>query len=199
MRDKIISKCLKTIQKKDPNIDNDELEKIEYGLVGIYILITKLIIIFALALILGIYKEVFIFFIIYAIIRSTSFGLHASKSWICLIVSIILMIGVPYISLNIIFPFYLKPPLCLICTLLIGLYSPADTAKRPIINHKRRMIYKTISISLAIIYTITCIFISNNYISNCLIFALIIQSIIILPITYKFLKEPYNNYKNYIK
>jgi accessory gene regulator protein AgrB len=41
------------------------------------------------------------------------------------------------------------------------------------------------------------IVIKNNTLSNCFIFALIIQIIIMLPITYKLFGVSYNNYKNY--
>ena len=197
MRNFVINKCLKIIKDNDPNISETKLEEIEYGLVGIYILITKLVIIFAVALIMGIFKEVIIFLFIYSLIRATSFGIHASKSWICLIVSLLLMLGVPYISLIITIPTVFKIVILAITTILICLYSPADTEKRPIINPKRRLTYKVVSTMTAIIFTIVSLVISNNYISNCLVFALIIQSVIILPITYKIFKAPYNNYKNY--
>ena len=197
MRKFIINKCLKIIKDNNPKISKTKLEEIEYGLVGIYILITKLIIIFAVAFILGIFKEVIVFLFIYTLIRATSFGIHASKSWVCLIVSLLLMIGIPYISLIIKIPLVIKLIILIITTILILLYSPADTEKRPIVNQKRRLTYKIISTVTAIIFMILALTINHNYISNCLMFALIIQSIIILPVTYKIFKAPYNNYKNY--
>ena len=39
----------------------------------------------------------------------------------------------------------------------------------------------------------------NNFISNCLIFALILENILISPITYKLFKLPYNNYITFLK
>ena len=197
MRKYIIGKCMKIVSN-NKNLDKTTLEEIEYGLIAIYILITKLIIIFAIAFILGILKETFIFILIYSIIRAFSFGMHANKSWICLIISTIIMIGIPFISLHLNIPLYLKIILGIITTLLIFKNSPADTVKRPIINPKRRKIYKIISTFIAIIFTIISIFIDNNFISNCLIFSLIIQAIIISPLTYKLFKMPYNNYKKYL-
>ena len=197
MRKYIISNCMKIVADNNPDLDKTKLDEIEYGLISIYILITKLIIIFALAYILGIFKEVIIFSFIYAIIRTPSFGIHASKSWICLLVSSIVFIGMPYINLNITIPLTLKIILGIISTLLILKNSPADTHKRPIVNPKRRKIYKLISTFIAIAFTVISIIIDNNFISNCLISSLLIQCIIISPLTYKLFKMPYNNYKNY--
>ena len=197
MRKYIIGNCMKIVADNTPDLDKTKLDEIEYGLISIYILITKLIIIFALAYILGIFKEVVIFSLIYAIIRTPSFGIHASKSWICLLVSTIVFIGIPYISLNITIPLTLKIILGIISTLLILKNSPADTHKRPIVSPKRRKVYKVISTIVAIAFTVISIIIDNNFISNCLISSLLIQCIIISPLTYKLFKMPYNNYKNY--
>lgn len=87
----------------------------------------------------------------------------------------------------------------IILTIGMMLFSPADTHKRPIVNKKRRRIYKIISTIISIIYVILSIIIKNAYISNCFIFAIVLQNILISPITYKIFKLPYNNYKEYIK
>ena len=197
MRKYIIGNCMKIVADNNPDLDKTKLDEIEYGLISIYILITKLIIIFALAYILGIFKEVVIFSLLYAIIRTPSFGIHASKSWICLLVSSIIFLGVPYVNINITIPLTLKIILGVISTLLILKNSPADTHKRPIVNPKRRKIYKLISTIIAIAFTVISIIINNNFISNCLISSLLIQCVIISPLTYKLFKMPYNNYKNY--
>ena len=77
------------------------------------------------------------------------------------------------------------------------LYAPADTVKRPLINKKKRKMYKILSVITALIF-ISLIFIVDNFlIKNILIFALILESILILPITYKIFKLPYRNYLNY--
>ena len=96
MKKKIINWCLKKVQE-NISYSNEELEILEYGLVSIYLLITKLVIIFALCFILGILKEAVIFMIFYNIIRLPSFGFHAPKSWICLVMSSIIFICIPFL------------------------------------------------------------------------------------------------------
>ena len=187
------------IIKKNKDYDDKKLAEIEYGLVGLYLTLSKSVVIFILALILGIFKEVFIFLIIYNLIRLTSFGIHAKKSWICLVSSIIVFIGTPIVMLHLNLNFYLKLIIGIIGIIHIYIYSPADTKKRPIVNKKRRLIYKLISTGIAITFTVISLLISNNYLSNCMLFALIIQNIFISPITYKICKEPYNNYITFLK
>lgn len=177
--------------------DNIKKEELKYGLVAIYLLVTKLIIILILAFLLGILKEVILFTIIYIPIRAVSFGLHATKSWICLVSSTIIFVGLPFISKYLLMSTYLKSIIGIISILLMFKNSPADTHKRPIINENRRLFFKYFSVIIAIIYTTLSIFINNNFISNSLLLTLIIQCFITSPLVYKLFKLPYNNYKNF--
>lgn len=198
MRNKVINNILLFIQKYN-SYNNDQIEKIKYGLESIYILITKSFVIVIGAILLGILKELLIFILFYNLIRMTSFGLHATKSWICLISSLIIFLIAPYVCKFIYINIYIKAILGIILILRIYICAPADTYKRPIINQKRRNIYKTISTLISIIYIFSSIFININFISNCLIFSLIVQLIMISPYTYKLFKLPYNNYLGYIE
>ena len=77
--------------------------------------------------------------------------------------------------------------------------APADTKKRPIVNKKRRLIYKITSTILTISYGIMSFLIKNNYIVNCLILSMIMQNFMIAPTIYKIFKLPYNNYIQFLK
>lgn len=197
MKKVFIDWCLKKVQE-GKKYTEDELEQIEYGLVSIYLLITKLIVIFAICLIIGTFKEALLFLILYNIIRLPSFGLHASKSWICLLTSSIIFVGLPIIMKNIDFNLITKTIIGLYGVIFMYLFSPADTHKRPIINKKRREVYKILSVLITFIFTISSFIIKDNYICNCLLFSIIIQTIIISPLTYKLFNMPYNNYKTYL-
>lgn len=177
--------------------NKEQQEEIKYGLEAIYLLITKFIVIFLISFILGLWKETLLFLGLFNLLRATAFGLHASKSIYCWISSVICFLLIPYICLNVIFPIWFFIIGTIICIIMFILYAPADTIKRPLINAKKRKIYKIITIITSIIYTITIFFISNNVIKNSLILSMILQVILILPITYKLFKLPYNNYKHY--
>lgn len=95
-------------------------------------------------------------------------------------------------------PFIIKLILGIVCVLLIYKNSPADTEKRPIVNPKRRKKFKIISVIIATSYVIISFFV-NNFISNSLLFSLLVEVIFISPLTYKIFKLPYNNYINYLE
>ena len=97
MKKFLLKHIIEFIKTNNSNITEMQLEEVEYGLESIYLTITKMIIIFSLATILHILKEVIILTIFYNIIRSTAFGLHATKSIYCLITSLIMFIGGVYI------------------------------------------------------------------------------------------------------
>ena len=198
MKKKIINSTINLI-KKNRNYSEEKLVVIKYGLEGVYLTISKLIIIGLIAYILGIFKEVIIFLALYNVIRTTSFGLHATKSWICLLSSSIIFIIFPLICKYLFITDYLKMIVGLILILLIYKNAPADTHKRPIINPKRRLFFKYTSTFIAIIFVYCALLINNNFLSNCFILSLLVQSFMISPTIYKIFKLPYNNYLVYLK
>lgn len=194
MKSFFMDKSLAFLCKYNTYSDED-IEKLSYGLEGIYLTITKLIIIFALALLLNIFKEIIFLLIIFNIIRYFGFGIHAKKSSECLITSLILFIILPFafLTFNI-----SKKILFIISTISIlsfFLFAPADTIKRPLKNKKKRTIRKILTIIVGIIYLLCGSIINNYTISTLFFLAIIIQSIVINPITYKLMRQPYNNYK----
>ena len=198
MKKFIISKTMKYI-KKNTNYDDIKLKEIEYGLVSIYLMISKLIIIFSISLLLGIFKEMIIYMLIYNILRMPSFGLHATKSWICLLSSTILFIGIPYLCIFLSIPMVIKIIIGILGILFMFKNAPADTKKKPIVSKKRRQTYKFISTLLTIIFVVLSIIIKDNYISNCLVFTIIMQNCMISPTVYKIFKLPYNNYITFLR
>ncbi len=78
MKKFVLDKCMNII-KKNKNYDKTKLAEIKYGLEGLYLMITKLIIITIIAIILNITKEYLLFMLIYTIMRAPSFGIHAKK------------------------------------------------------------------------------------------------------------------------
>lgn len=198
MKKFIIDKCMNYI-KNNTNYNETKLSEIRYGLVSIYLMITKLIIIFALSILLDIFKEVLMFLVIYNILRTPSFGLHATKSWICLLSSTLLFIGIPYLCLNLNIPIIIKSFIGVAGICFMFKNSPADTYKKPIVSKKRRERYKFISTVICCIMALISIYIKDSFISNCLVFSIIIQNLMISPTVYKIFNLPYNNYIEYLK
>lgn len=197
MKDLIIGKQLNVIKKYN-NFDDDKLAVIKYGLESIYILITKTIIILLVSYLLGLLKQTVIFLVCYNFIRIPSFGLHATKSWICLVSSLLIFIILPFICTVITIPMYLKIIIGLIGLAFIIKNAPADTYKRPIISKKRRMFFKVCSSIVTIAMISFSLFIEDQFLANSLLFSIILQCFMISPTVYKFFKLPYNNYKRYV-
>ena len=196
MKEVFLNSSITLISKKK-KYSNDDIEIIKYGLEALYLTITKTIIIFSLAYFLGIVKEVIMLLLTYNIIRAQAFGLHASKSIYCLISSIISFIGGAYLCKYLTLPNWIIIVTSIICVILLFLYAPADTHKRPLINTKKRKKFKFLSVTFGIIYTIIIILFIKFPITNFLLIGMILEVIMILPITYKIFNLPYNNYKNY--
>lgn len=196
MKKKFLNSSMEFI-KNNKYYSEEQLEIIAYGLEALYLMFTKMIIIFAIAYLLGIFREMLLILVTYNVIRSQSFGIHANKSIYCLISSLIMFIGGALICKYFILPFAVIISLALVCNVCLLLYAPADTYNRPLVNAKKRKRYKIVSFLLGIIYTILIIIFKDHFIVNFLLFGMIEAVISILPITYKTFHLPYNNYKNY--
>lgn len=197
MRERFLKKSMDSVKKKYPDYSEEKLEEIEYGLDAIYLNIPKTIIIFFLSIVLGIFKDMILLLLFYGILRTFAFGMHASKSLYCLIISTVMFIGgaivCKYVNMN----SYVKIIISFISLICIIKYAPADTHKRPLINAKRRKIYKIISSIIALIYIALIIIFVNKDISIYLTMGLLESVVMIHPITYKVFQLPYANYKHY--
>lgn len=198
MKNLVVNGCLNYIKKYNKYSD-EQIAIMRYGLEGIYLTLSKTIVILLLSLILGYIFQTLIFFLIYGLLRTFSYGLHAKKSWMCWISSIIIFIAIPIIAYNFELSIYIKITVGIIGTLLMLKNSPADTFKRPIISRNKRLKLKIISTTISLSYLIISLYVNNQFISNCLIYSVLLQNILISPLTYKLFGLPYNNYISYLK
>lgn len=199
MKKRILNYCINAIKKNcDNKYDGEKLAEIRYGLEAIYLTFTKLVVVIITALILGIFEEMITIMLLYNVLRITGYGIHAKKSWMCLVSSLIIFIGAPLLAMNIIVPIFMKIIVCALCVIAYYLYSPADTEKHPLIRGGRRVMYRKITVLTSLIYTFICLYTTNVFLSNAILCALLIEVGMILPISYKIFKLPYNNYKNYV-
>ena len=196
MKNKILDSTINII-KKYYNYDEIKLKEIRYGLESLYLSITKIIVIFFISFFIHTTKELCLLFLIYGILRLVAFGLHTKKTIHCWITSLITFSLIPYLikELNIDYIYILI--ISIISFILICIYAPSDTEKRPLINKKKRTIYKILSIIISLIYSIIIIIIKSFYIKRLFMFSLLLESLLILPISYKLFGLKYDNYKRY--
>ena len=198
IREWFLNKSIDSIRKKYPQYNEEKLEEISYGLEATYITFTKTIVIFAVAAIIGIAKDVLFVLLAYNIIRTTAFGMHAKKSWHCYLISGLLFIGTAIICRYCDINPYVKYLIGVISFIVLFRYAPADTYKRPLINKYKRERYKIITIIMGLVYLILIILFKNSIVSSYLCFGLLDASLMIHPLVYRMFQLPYDNYKNYI-
>ena len=196
MKNAIIKSTMNSI-KTYKNFDDKKLSEIKYGLEALYLTITKIVVIILISIPLGTIKELLYIFLFYGLLRITGFGAHTKTSLQCWIWSLTIFLLFPYLVKNIVIPKNIAIFLMCLLLILILVYAPADTEKRPLIHKKKRIIYKIICFVNTLIYIIISIFLSSNYFINIFLFSILIQVIMVLPITYKLLGIKYNNYKYY--
>ncbi|MCI7084267.1 MAG: accessory gene regulator B family protein [Tenericutes bacterium] len=196
MKEVIINNIMLNI-KNNKDYTEQKLNEIRYGLEALYLTSTKIAVIYIIAVILNSYKELTLIFLLYGTLRLTGFGIHAKSSKECWISSLLIFVPIPYLLKFIFIPKYINIILSIIGTILLLIYSPADTEKRPLIHKKKRIIYKILTTTISTIYTILNIITKDNILSNIITFSILLEAIIVLPISYKLFGLKYNNYLNY--
>ena len=193
MKEVIINNIMLNI-KNNKDYTEQKLNEIRYGLEALYLTSTKIAVIYIIAVILNSYKELTLIFLLYGTLRLTGFGIHAKSSKECWISSLLIFVPIPYLLKFIFIPKYINIILSIIGTILLLIYSPADTEKRPLIHKKKRIIYKILTTTISTIYTILNIITKDNILSNIITFSILLEAIIVLPISYKLFGLKYNNY-----
>ena len=197
MKKKFLKFSMNSIKEKFPDYSEEKLEEIEYGIEALYLTFTKIIVITLLSIMLGVIKEVFLIMIFYNIIRTTAFGMHAKTSLQCYIISTTLFVGIGLITKYIDINGYIKIVAAIICFVHMIIFAPADTYKRPLINKRKRKIYKIITIITSFIFVILIILFKDNILTTYMMFGLVDATLMIHPLIYRMFQLPYNNYKTY--
>lgn len=184
------------LAKRNKEYSNEDVEVMRYALEGIYLTFTKILVITLIACLLGLFKEYIWFVLLYTPIRSVSFGWHANTTKECWVVSILAFILIPYTFSIITINRITKIILLTFSIFIFAWYSPADTKKKPIINKKRRLMFKVVSLIIILVYSYYALN-NSNLISNLMIASLLYQSLLINPLIYKITHQEFNNYKTY--
>jgi len=187
MRDKVVDKIMLQIKDNNKDLDNVKYAEIRYGLQAIYTLVTKTFVIFFLAIILNIFYEFILFFVFYSILRSVGYGTHANSNLSCWIFSTLFLIGIPLVFSNIVIPLYVKIFLWILFFINFIIFAPADTKKKPMINKKRKLKFKIILLLFSLLYLV--LLLKFNGLSNYILSAMLLESILVNPIGYLIMGE----------
>lgn len=198
MKQKFVNSSINFITKYQ-ECDDLKLKRLKYGLEGIYSLVVKLTVVLIIAILTKTIEETALLILFYAGIRTFSYGIHAKSNIACWITTLIMYNGFPYIISTITVPKLIGYIILAVVLISMILWAPADTPKRPLIRKKHRLKCKILSCLIVLIYTIIFSFNNISIINNAMLFALIIQMLIINPLTYKITNTQFNNYKYYKK
>ena len=198
MKEKFIKSSINFISKYQ-ECDDLKLKRLKYGLEGIYSLIVKISVVILISIITKTLTETLLFILFYAGIRTFSFGWHAKSNIACWITTLLIYNVILYFIINIDYPIYIGYIILGISLISMLLWAPADTPKRPLIRKKQRLKSKILSITVLVLYAVIYVTINSNPLKNIILYSLLIQTILINPITYKITNTRFNNYKYYKK
>ena len=195
MIDKICTFLTNRIRKEMPEIDDERAEVINYGLQNIIGEIPKTFLLFIIAFLLNMLKEVVFMFLVLIPYRGATGGFHLKTHLGCILGTAIFYCGIVFLSQNIILEevtkYILIGIIWIFGMIMIKLYAPADTENVPILSRKERrkkQIIAYITYTTALVVTI---FIKNNTISNILLFGNFVQTLTITKLAYKLTKNKY--------
>ena len=195
MIDAICTFLTNRIRKEMPEIDDERAEVINYGLQNIIGEIPKIFLLFLIAFVLGMLKEVLFMYITLIPYRGASGGFHLKTHLGCILGTTAFYCGIVFLSQHIILEDMTKYILTGISwifgMLMIKLYAPADTENVPILSKKDRKRKQMIAYITYSIGLMAALLIQDNVISNILLFGNLLQTLTITKLAYRLTKNKY--------
>lgn len=197
--ERVSERAVNVISRYLDNASEEKLAEIKYGIAVTIANSYKIIILFALAFALNVPGHFATAFASFGLLRTFAAGVHAKREWTCLPASIIILFSIVYSGMTFSLNIYTISAVFCICFIIILKYAPADTEERPIVSSKLRRKLKYMScLSLLLLYLIS-VYYSNTSTSVIITVSAVVESILILPITYKLTGNVYGagiNIKN---
>lgn len=203
MIDKICNKLIDRMKLKMPDMTDEKAEVIRYGLELLIGEVPKFFILFAISLILGIFKYTLILMLVITPYKMQSGGVHLKTHIGCITGTTLFYCGNVLLSKYVNITGFTNRLIFAISVfifaiIMITVYAPADTENVPILRKKDRRKKKILSYVFATAMLICSFFIKDTIISNMLIFGVLIQSIMISGFAYKIFNTKFG-YLEYIK
>ncbi|MBC2259604.1 accessory gene regulator B family protein [Listeria booriae] len=189
------TKITKTIFR-DREVDEDRFAIVKYGVEIFLVNVTKGIIVYLAAALLGMLWQTLVVHLSYLMIRRHSFGLHAKTSLGCTITSVVMFVILPYFVKAVQLSEWMIVLISGLILLNIAIFAPSDTENMPLFNAQKRHVLRRKSIFDALVVVAIALLVPYGDIKVLLLCGGIIQAITIHPWTYYLLKRRYNNYEN---
>lgn len=190
------------IKDKDPEINEERAEIINYGLQLMIGEIPKIFIFIVIGFLLGIGKLTILSFLLILPYRMVSGGFHLHTHIGCIIGTTSMYCGTAMLAKHIIMPINVKIIYSILLLIfgfiMITLYAPADTENVPILRKKERKQKRNLSYIVLIISITLSFIIKNTEISNILLYGSLIQTLMITRFAYKITNNKYG-YEIYLE
>ena len=196
MIDKFCDWITKRIKAKVTDIDEEREMVINFGVRLIFGELPKILILFIIGFLLNMGWQTLLLFSLIAPYRSFTGGFHLKTHLGCMITTSILylspIIMAKYIQTFNSFIIYILAGIVAIFSIfIIAKYAPADTENMPILSRKERKTKKIKAyIALAILLLII-VFNPYKQFSYMIVYAMLLQNITVLPISYKLTNNKY--------
>lgn len=189
------TKITKTIFR-DREVDEDRFAIVKYGVEIFLVNVTKGIIVYLAAALLGMLWQTLVVHLSYLMIRRHSFGLHAKTSLGCTITSVVMFVILPYFVKEVQLSEWMIVLISGLILLNIAIFAPSDTENMPLFNAQKRHDLRRKSIfNTILVGVIACLLTGFPEMQVLILLGGIIQVLTIHPMVYKLLKRRYNNYE----
>lgn len=181
----------KYVEPKENQTKEEQFALYKYGVHSILINVLKTTLLLVFTLYFDVFNFVLSFAMIYGSLRFFSYGVHIKNTALCTLVSLVYYLGSTYLAKN----YAVHPVISLliipICAVAFFFYAPASYRTTPIKKSRQKHLKIMSFICLAIWYcfVIYTIYTKQHGGTNIINLAVICQTINILPITFRLLKE----------
>ncbi|MBC1792237.1 accessory gene regulator B family protein [Listeria booriae] len=190
------TKITKTIFR-DREVDEDRFAIVKYGVEIFLVNVTKGIIVYLAAALLGMLWQTLVVHLSYLMIRRHSFGLHAKTSLGCTITSVVMFVILPYFVKEVQLSEWMIVLISGLILLNIAIFAPSDTENMPLFNAQKRHILRRKSIFNTFVVLVVANLIPWSEGSTLILLGAFCQTIAIHPLTYKLLKRRNKNYEKF--
>ncbi|EFS01644.1 putative accessory gene regulator protein, partial [Listeria seeligeri FSL N1-067] len=133
----------------------------------------------------------------YLWLRRYSFGLHATKTLNCTLISLTMFVLTPWIFQNVLSNNWIVLGTFAFILLNMFLFAPADTENLPLIGEGHRKKLKRKAMIGTLILTGITLLIPFAEMKTLIMIGSLFQVVSINPLTYKLLRRRYRNYEKY--
>ena len=191
MNEKIITQLTNFLARKSSRTytpGTDDYEILRYGIAVLYYAATKTILLIVVSIALNILPYTLAFMAVFGGLRMFARGLHLKSNLWCTIMGFVNYIAGIYIALHFSIGLRITIISFLVCFCLNAIYSPSPTENSPI-SPKNRLPLKIKTLFLMSGLFIIMMVIGDNAYRNIILIATILETLYVLPVTYKMFKE----------